>query len=75
MKLRDFLDYMERQGCVMRREGAKHTVFFNPENGASPPIAGIKRPGDSGSHVNGSEIESGEPPANRMLNLLIKSKK
>jgi len=33
MKRRDFLEHMERQGCVMRREGAKHTIFFNPENG------------------------------------------
>ena len=33
MKRRDLLDYMERQGCVMRREGAKHTIFFNPDNG------------------------------------------
>jgi mRNA interferase HicA len=33
MKRRDFISHLRNEGCVMHREGAKHTVFFNPENG------------------------------------------
>ncbi|MGD1119938.1 MAG: type II toxin-antitoxin system HicA family toxin [Dehalococcoidales bacterium] len=33
MKHRDFISHLKKEGCVMHREGAKHTVFFNPENG------------------------------------------
>jgi mRNA interferase HicA len=33
MKRRDFISHLRNQGCVMHREGAKHSVFFNPENG------------------------------------------
>jgi predicted RNA binding protein YcfA (HicA-like mRNA interferase family) len=33
MKRRDFISHLRNEGCVIHREGAKHTVFFNPENG------------------------------------------
>jgi predicted RNA binding protein YcfA (HicA-like mRNA interferase family) len=33
VKRRDFIDHLKKEGCVFHREGAKHSVFLNPENG------------------------------------------
>ncbi|MDO9066154.1 MAG: type II toxin-antitoxin system HicA family toxin [Chloroflexota bacterium] len=33
MKRRDLIVYLKKEGCAFHREGARHTVFFNPENG------------------------------------------
>jgi mRNA interferase HicA len=33
MKRRDFISHLINEQCVLHREGAKHSVFFNPENG------------------------------------------
>jgi len=33
MKRRDLISHVTREGCVLHREGSKHSVFFNPENG------------------------------------------
>jgi hypothetical protein len=33
MKRRDFISHLSSEGCFIHREGAKHTVIFNPENG------------------------------------------
>ncbi|MEK7181291.1 MAG: type II toxin-antitoxin system HicA family toxin [Patescibacteria group bacterium] len=30
MKRRDLLNYIYKNGCVFIREGARHSVFFNP---------------------------------------------
>lgn len=30
MKRNDFIKYLVAEGCVFIREGAKHSVFFNP---------------------------------------------
>jgi len=30
MKRRDVIRYLEQSGCVLIREGARHSVFFNP---------------------------------------------
>lgn len=30
MKRDDFIKHLIREGCVFIREGAKHSVFFNP---------------------------------------------
>jgi hypothetical protein len=31
MKRRDLVNHLIKQKCVFIREGAKHSVFFNPE--------------------------------------------
>lgn len=31
MKRKDLIRHLTRQGCIFVREGAKHSVFFNPE--------------------------------------------
>ena len=33
MKRRDFIRHLSNEGCGIHREGAKHSVFYNPENG------------------------------------------
>ncbi|MDP2641635.1 MAG: type II toxin-antitoxin system HicA family toxin [Candidatus Yanofskybacteria bacterium] len=33
MKRRDLIVYLRNYGCVFVREGARHSVFFNPETG------------------------------------------
>jgi len=33
MKRRDLISHLIKEGCVLHREGAKHSVFLNPENG------------------------------------------
>ena len=33
MKRRVFISHVRNKGCVLHREGTKHSVFFNPENG------------------------------------------
>ena len=30
MKRRDFIKHLLKNGCIFLREGAKHSVFFNP---------------------------------------------
>ena len=32
MKRRDLIRHLERNGCRFLREGANHTVYFNPAN-------------------------------------------
>lgn len=33
MKRRALLDHLRRHGCRLRREGANHSVYWNPTNG------------------------------------------
>ncbi len=30
MKRKDFLAHLHRNGCIFIREGARHSIFFNP---------------------------------------------
>ena len=32
MKRRDLVRHLERWGCLLLREGGRHTVYFNPRN-------------------------------------------
>jgi mRNA interferase HicA len=32
MKRKNFIKYLYENGCVFLREGAKHSVFFNPSS-------------------------------------------
>ena len=32
MKRRDLIHHLEKHGCVLLREGRKHTVYYNPSN-------------------------------------------
>jgi mRNA interferase HicA len=33
MKRRDLVRYLERNGCVLDREGRRHSIYRNPANG------------------------------------------
>ena len=32
MKRADFVKHLTTNGCILLREGAKHTIYVNPEN-------------------------------------------
>ena len=38
MKQRDLLRYLEIYGCRLRREGRRHTIFYNPSNNRTSSI-------------------------------------
>lgn len=38
MKRRDLIAELERLGCVLLRNGAKHDIYHNPKNGKSEPV-------------------------------------
>ena len=31
MKRKELVRHLEKQGCLLLREGANHTIYFNPE--------------------------------------------
>ena len=33
MKRRDLISHLRKEGCVLHREGARHSLLLNPENG------------------------------------------
>ena len=38
MKHRDLVAELERAGCVLLRNGAKHDIYHHPESGQSEPV-------------------------------------
>ncbi|MDY7021968.1 MAG: type II toxin-antitoxin system HicA family toxin [Cyanobacteriota bacterium] len=40
MKRRDLIRHLEKQGCLLLREGGKHTVYYNPINRQTSAIPG-----------------------------------
>jgi predicted RNA binding protein YcfA (HicA-like mRNA interferase family) len=38
MKRRDFLRHLAAHGCQLLREGGRHSIFFNPQTGATSSI-------------------------------------
>ncbi len=38
MKRRALLKHLDRQGCVIVREGRRHTIVKNPANGAESQV-------------------------------------
>ncbi len=38
MKRRDLIAELERLGCVLLRNGAKHDIHHNPRSGKSEPV-------------------------------------
>jgi mRNA interferase HicA len=38
VKRRELLDHLRRHGCVVAREGGRHTILSNPANGAKAPV-------------------------------------
>lgn len=38
MKRKDFVRHLHDQGCILIREGARHSVFFNPKNKTTSTI-------------------------------------
>ncbi|HBY62510.1 MAG TPA: addiction module toxin, HicA family [Solibacterales bacterium] len=38
MKRHELLDHLRWHGCAVAREGGRHTIFWNPANGAKAPV-------------------------------------
>lgn len=38
MKRHELLDHLQRHHCILEREGARHSIFQNPGNGAKAPV-------------------------------------
>ena len=38
MKHRDLVTELERAGCVLSRNGARHDIYHNPKSGKSEPV-------------------------------------
>jgi len=38
VKRRERLDHLRRHGCVLDREGGRHSILVNPSNGRKAPV-------------------------------------
>ncbi len=38
MKRRDLLRHLVAHGCVLLREGSRHTVYYNPKEGVTSAV-------------------------------------
>lgn len=38
MKRRELIRRLEAHGCVMKREGGSHTIYWNPKSGRREPV-------------------------------------
>ena len=38
MKRRDFIRELVREGCYLKRHGARHDLYANPQNGKQAPV-------------------------------------
>jgi len=38
VKRRELIDHLLRHGCVLEREGGRHTIYVNRENGNKAPV-------------------------------------
>jgi len=40
MKRSQFIKELIRAGCVLKRHGSRHDIYFNPKTGQSQPVPG-----------------------------------
>jgi predicted RNA binding protein YcfA (HicA-like mRNA interferase family) len=38
MKRKDLIKILNRNGCILLRNGAKHDIYHNPKTGSSQPV-------------------------------------
>lgn len=38
MKRKDLIRHLNKQGCILVREGGKYSVFLNPKNNKEVPV-------------------------------------
>jgi len=38
VKRHELLDHLKRHGCTLSREGGRHTIYSNPDNGAKAAV-------------------------------------
>lgn len=38
MRRRDLIRHLESRGCLLRREGGRHSIYWNPANGRTTAV-------------------------------------
>ena len=38
MKRKDLIKHLQKNGCILEREGKKHTLFYNPKSDKSSTV-------------------------------------
>jgi mRNA interferase HicA len=38
LKRHELIGHLQRQGCLLDREGSRHTIYTNPVNGLKAPV-------------------------------------
>ena len=61
MKRRDFIRHLQQQGCVLDREGGRHTIYRNPANGRCAAVPRHRNPPDHDGGPNHWEIWLRDP--------------
>jgi len=49
MKRRDLLRHLQTHGCRLEREGSRHSLWINPQNGA---VESVPRHVETGKHLS-----------------------
>ena len=60
MKRRDLIRHLQKHGCVLEREGGRHSIWLNPANGL---IQAVPRPTEIGTFAVGSGVGEGDAGA------------
>lgn len=47
MKRQELIQELERTGCILKRHGKRHDVYFNPTNGRTAPVPRHREISDS----------------------------
>jgi mRNA interferase HicA len=61
MKRRDFIRHLERQGCVLDREGARHTIYRNSANGRCAAVPRLREIKDTTARTICDQLEVPRP--------------
>jgi predicted RNA binding protein YcfA (HicA-like mRNA interferase family) len=38
MKRKDLIKLLTEEGCILKRSGGRHDIYFNPKNGMQQPV-------------------------------------
>jgi mRNA interferase HicA len=61
MKRRDFTRHPERHGCVLDREGGRHTIYPNPTNGRCAAVPRHREIKDTTARTICNQLEVARP--------------
>ena len=61
MERRDLIQHLERHGCELLREGAKHSLYFNPANEQTSAVPRHREVNDFLVRKISRDLEISEP--------------